>query len=45
MTASVDSNKLPNPHPGEILLEDFLKPMQLSQSELARAVGVAVRTG
>ena len=43
MTASVDSNKLPNPHPGEILLEDFLKPMQLSQSELARAVGVPPR--
>ena len=43
MTASVDNNKLPNPHPGEILLEDFLKPMQLSQSELARAVGVPPR--
>ena len=34
---------LPNPHPGEILLEDFLKPMQLSQSKLARAVGVPPR--
>ena len=34
---------MPNPHPGEILLEDFLKPMQLSQSELARAVGVPPR--
>ena len=34
---------LPNPHPGEILLEDFLKPMELSQSALARAVGVPPR--
>ena len=43
MTASATSNKLPNPHPGEILLEDFLKPMQISQSALARAVGVPPR--
>ena len=34
---------LPNPHPGEILLEEFLKPMGLSQTELARAVGVPPR--
>ena len=34
---------LPNPHPGEILLEDFLKPMGLSQSALARALGVPPR--
>ncbi len=27
---------LPNPHPGEILAEDFLKPMGLSQNALAR---------
>ena len=33
----------PNPHPGEILLEDFLRPMQISQSALARAVGVPPR--
>jgi hypothetical protein len=26
-------------HPGEILLEDFLKPMQISQYYLAQAVG------
>ena len=24
-----------NPHPGEILLEEFLKPLSLSQSRLA----------
>lgn len=27
-------------HPGEILLEDFLKPMGISQYSLARALGV-----
>jgi antitoxin HigA-1 len=32
-----------NPHPGEILLEEFLKPMDLSQNGLARAVHVAPR--
>ena len=41
MASEVDL--LPNPHPGEILLEDFLKPMRISQSELARAVGVSPR--
>jgi addiction module HigA family antidote len=34
---------LHNPHPGEILLEEFLKPMALSQNALARAVHVAPR--
>lgn len=34
---------LPSPTPGEILLEDFLKPMELSQTALARAVGVPPR--
>jgi addiction module HigA family antidote len=37
------SGLLPNPHPGEILLEEFLKPMGLSQNALARAVHVAPR--
>jgi antitoxin HigA-1 len=32
-----------NPHPGEILLEEFLRPMGLSQNGLARAVHVAPR--
>ena len=27
-------------HPGEILMEDFLRPMNLSQNELARNLGV-----
>ncbi|MCM8626483.1 MAG: addiction module antidote protein, HigA family, partial [Candidatus Accumulibacter sp.] len=26
-TTMTDDERLPNPHPGEILLEDFLKPM------------------
>jgi addiction module HigA family antidote len=28
-------NKVINPHPGEILLEEFLKPMNISQNKLA----------
>ena len=38
-----ETDLLSNPHPGEFLLEDFLKPMRISQSELARAVGVSPR--
>ncbi|MCE2447413.1 MAG: HigA family addiction module antidote protein [Candidatus Latescibacteria bacterium] len=30
-------------HPGEVLLEDFLKPMQMSQHHLAQAIGVSPR--
>ena len=30
-------------HPGEILLEDFLEPMQMSQYHLAQAIGVPPR--
>ena len=32
-----------NPTPGEILLEEFLKPMELSQNALARALHVPPR--
>ena len=35
--------KLPNIHPGEVLLEEFLKPMDISQNRLARAMGVPPR--
>ena len=35
--------RLPNVHPGEILLEEFLKPLNLSQNRLAREVGVPPR--
>ena len=41
--AMPDADLLPNPTPGEVLLEDFLKPMALSQSELARALRVPPR--
>ena len=37
------TNLLPNPSPGEILLEEFLKPMKLSQNALAHAIGVPPR--
>ncbi|MCA9413143.1 MAG: HigA family addiction module antidote protein [Candidatus Omnitrophica bacterium] len=30
-------------HPGEILLEDFMKPMELSQYALAKAISVPPR--
>lgn len=33
----------PNPHPGEILLEDLMKPLGLSQNALARALRVSPR--
>ena len=36
-------NRLPNVHPGEILLEEFLKPMELSQTALAKAISVPPR--
>ena len=35
--------KLKNVHPGEVLLEEFLIPMNLSQNALARAISVAPR--
>lgn len=35
--------KLRNIHPGEILLEEFLKPMGISQNKLARAMAVPPR--
>ncbi len=35
--------KLANIHPGEILLEEFLKPMGISQNKIARDIGVPPR--
>lgn len=35
--------KLPNIHPGEVLMEEFLSPMGISQNRLARAMGVPPR--
>jgi len=31
-------------HPGEILNEEFLKPLEISQTELAEALGTTFRT-
>lgn len=39
----ITTDLLPNPHPGEILMEEFLKPMTLSQTALAHAIGVPPR--
>jgi antitoxin HigA-1 len=41
--SSTTTELLPNPHPGEILVEEFLKPMKLSQTALARAIAVPPR--
>jgi addiction module HigA family antidote len=39
----VEMAKLPNVHPGEILLEEFLKPMGISQNKIAREISVPPR--
>lgn len=43
LKSSITTELLPNPHPGEILMEEFLKPMALSQTALARAIAVPPR--
>lgn len=35
--------KIPYPHPGEILIEEFLKPMGITQYRLAKEIGVPQR--
>jgi addiction module HigA family antidote len=37
------TDKLHPIHPGEVLLEEFLKPMKISQNELALALRVPAR--
>ena len=37
------TNKIINTHPGEVLLEEFLKPMELSQNKLAIEIRVPAR--
>ena len=37
------TKKLPNVHPGEVLAEEFLAPIGLSQNALARALAVPPR--
>ena len=38
-----DEELLPNPHPGEILAEEFMRPLGLSQNALARSLRVPPR--
>ncbi len=40
---TIDPEWLPNPTPGDILMEEFLRPLGLSQSALARALHVPPR--
>ncbi|MFQ5973011.1 MAG: HigA family addiction module antitoxin [Alphaproteobacteria bacterium] len=42
-TTTANPVYLPNPHPGEILLEEFMKPFGISQNGLARAIHVPPR--
>lgn len=37
------ARKLPPVHPGEVLLEEFLKPMGISQYQLAKDISVPPR--
>ena len=38
-----ENNKIPSLHPGEVLLEEFLSPMGISQNKLALAMRVPAR--
>jgi addiction module HigA family antidote len=42
-SSTTTASLLHNPHPGEILHEEFLRPMALSQTQLARSIGVPPR--
>ncbi len=42
-TASIKADKLPPVHPGEILNEEFLMPLSVSQYRLAKSLGVDPR--
>jgi addiction module HigA family antidote len=39
-TTTTDPELLPHPHPGEILAEEFMRPLGLSQNALARSLHV-----
>jgi len=36
-------SKIPPLHPGEVLFEEFLKPLKISQNQLGRCLGVSPR--
>ena len=42
-STTTDPQWLANPTPGEILLEEFLRPLDMSQTALARALNVPPR--
>jgi antitoxin HigA-1 len=42
-SSTITDAQLPNPTPGDILLEEFLRPLGMSQSALARALDVPPR--
>jgi addiction module HigA family antidote len=41
--STTTADQLPNPHPGEILAQEFMEPLGLSQNGLARAIRVPPR--
>ena len=41
--AAGNPQRLPPVHPGEVLNEEFLRPMQITQYRLAKAIGVDAR--
>ena len=43
MTPGAMKREIPLSHPGEILLEDFLKPMGITQYRLAKEIGAPQR--
>lgn len=42
-SSTTTAELLPNPTPGEILLREFIEPMGLSQTALARTISVSPR--
>lgn len=43
MDQTMNERDLPPVHPGEVLLEDFLKPMGITRYRLAKSIGVPQR--
>jgi len=39
----MNENKIPPLHPGVVLREEFMKPLKLSQNQMARELGVTPR--
>jgi addiction module HigA family antidote len=41
ITGETDMDRLPPIHPGEVLLEDFMRPLGLTQYRVAKDIGVS----